>query len=251
MASIADPALAFTALERRIIRGLAIPADPEIPEGSAESVQVFRAGENYYTWLVIVWAAGAMFGGLWLLVVTVALSREIGRPTAAGEWLAAGGLSLAWLAWLAVTLIAFVSRRINFRLRWYVVTDRSLRIRSGVFAIKELTMTYRNVQEIRVTAGLLENAMGLATVEVHAAGGGGGNQKQRGGAGHVGKLEGLSNANEIRDLIVERLRQYRDAGLGDPMTASTAHGADLASLTAARTVLDEARAMRAALAASL
>ncbi len=104
-------------------------------------------------------------------------------------------------------------------------------------------MTYRNVQEIRVTAGPLQHALGLATVEVHAAGGGG--DSKHGGGGHVGRLEGLSNATEIRDLMVERLRQYRDSGLGDTVTTGAAFQAS--EIAAARVMLDEARALRACL----
>jgi uncharacterized membrane protein YdbT with pleckstrin-like domain len=247
VARITDPTLEFSPLERRIIKWLKIPSEPEVPEGTAGSVQVFRAGENYYTWLVIVWAAGAVFSGLGLLLLTFAIGREVEREVRPVEAVVLTILALAWIVWLGVATVTFISRRINFRLRWYVVTDRSLRIRNGVFAIKELTMTYRNVQEIRVTAGLLENAMGLATVEVHAAGGGGGGSKQ-GGAGHVGKLAGLANANEIRDLIIERLRQYRDAGLGDPLpAAAAARHDDAATVAAARAVLEEVRALRGAL----
>ena len=47
------------------------------------------------------------------------------------------------------------------------------------------------------------------------------------------------------DLIVDRLRQYRDSGLGEPTHLVTSQPA--ADLAAARSVLDEARALRAAL----
>ena len=73
-------------------------------------------------------------------------------------------------------------------------------------------MTYGNIQEIRVTAGPLQHLLGLADVEVQAAGGGGEKHDRK---GHVGHFEGVSNAAAIRDLIVERLRHYRDSGLGD------------------------------------
>jgi hypothetical protein len=91
----------------------------------------------------------------------------------------------------------------------------------------------------------LQHALGLATVEVHAAGGGG--DAKHGGGGHVGRLEGLSNANDIRDLMVDRLRQYRDAGLGDTPHVEPAR--DVSEAAAARRMLAEARALRAAFAA--
>ena len=244
MTSPADPELPFSALEHRVLRFLAVPAAPEIPDGSAASVRVFRAGDNFYAWLVFKWAAISVFVAVGLVSTTVAVIQII-RP--APRWVQIGLsvlLLVAWSAFATAAVLTFLARRLNFRMRWYIVTDRSLRLRSGIFTVDELTMTYRNIQEIRVTSGPLQHALGLATVEVHAAGGGG--DAKHGGGGHVGRLEGLSNANDIRDLMVDRLRQYRDAGLGDAPQAEPPR--DLSELTAARRMLAEARALRAVLA---
>ena len=104
-------------------------------------------------------------------------------------------------------------------------------------------MTFSNIQEIRVTAGPLQKLLKLADVEVQSAGGG-----SRRGEGHIGSFKGLSNANDIRDLMVERLRQYRDSGLGE---SAIPEGSELDhSMEAARAVLAEARALREHLTAS-
>lgn len=60
---------------------------------------------------------------------------------------------------------------------------------------------------------------------------------------HVCYFRGVSNAEEIRDLILSRLRLLRDAGLGDPddQAADTPEGG---AVEAAWLLLDEARAMR-------
>jgi membrane protein YdbS with pleckstrin-like domain len=245
VASTDNPALALSPLERVVLRFLAVPSAPEVPQGSAGSVRVFRAGDNYYAWLVFEWAvlSAAFFLGLLAASVPAVVAMRT-----APDWtrlLLAALLVIAWTAFAFGLIVTFLARRINFRMRWYIVTDRSLRIRSGVFAVRELTMTYRNIQEIRVTAGPLQNALGLATVEVHAAGGGG--DAKRDGGGHVGRLEGLSNATEIRDLMIGRLRQYRDSGLGGetPHAEAASGGSDAAD--AAQGVLDEVRALRAVL----
>jgi membrane protein YdbS with pleckstrin-like domain len=237
-----DTALALSPLERVVLRVLAVPAAPEVPQGSTDSVRVFRAGDNYYAWLVFQWVVVSASVFLGLFAASIA---PIQAARNAPDWvriLLIGALVAAWTAFGAGLIVTFLARRINFRMRWYIVTDRSLRIRSGVFAVRELTMTYRNIQEIRVTAGPLQNALGLATVEVHAAGGSG--DGKHGGGGHVGKLEGLSNANEIRDLMVERLRRYRDSGLGDTPHADSPAGGFESEVAAARAILDEARALR-------
>ena len=78
---------------------------------------------------------------------------------------------------------------------------------------------------------------------------------------HRGHFHGVDNAVEIRDLILERLKRYRESGLGDPEEArrtaiaaalplsgaitSPAGTNDL--LLAARELAAEARALRVAL----
>lgn len=237
--------LALSPLERAVLAFLAVPSAPEVPEGSAESVQIFRAGDRYYAWLVFQWAVGSLAVFLGLLAMTVVAVRAERAAPDWGRALLIGAVVVVWAAFVLGLIVTFLARRINFRMRWYIVTDRSLRVRHGVFAVSELTMTYRNIQEIRVTAGPLQHALGLATVEVHAAGGGG--DRKRGGGGHVGTLEGLSNANEIRDLMVERLRQFRDSGLGEASQAESMGGPSAAEAAAGQVMLDEVRALRAVL----
>ena len=64
----------------------------------------------------------------------------------------------------------------------------------------------------------------------------------------------MDNANEIRDLILERLRRYRETGLGDPdeppplPAAPAARNPPPTALAAARELLTETRALRQALA---
>ena len=95
-------------------------------------------------------------------------------------------------------------------------------------------MTYANIQDIRVTAGPLQGYFKIADLEVRSAGGGAG---PAGASAHAAYFEGVENAEEIRELILERLRRYRDFE----------HGESLDAEGAARLVLDEARGMRRAL----
>ena len=110
--------------------------------------------------------------------------------------------------------------------------------------VHELTTTFANVQEIRLLAGPLQKVLGLADLEVHSAGGGSGRKGSPGG--HVARFEGVDNAPEIRDFILARLQQYRDSGLGDKETTHP-NAAGEGTITAARAVLAEVRALRVAL----
>src|SRR5690606_27807041 len=110
--------------------------------------------------------------------------------------------------------------RLDFELRWYIVTDRSLRIREGLTTIREQTMTFANIQNISVRQGPLQLLLGIAGVEVRSAGGGGGRKTSGSGEHkrdmHVGLFRGVDNAQALRAAVLDRIRRHRDAGLGDP-----------------------------------
>jgi len=116
--------------------------------------------------------------------------------------------------------------RLDYEMRWYKVSDRSLRIREGVWKVREMTMTFANIQNVSISQGPLQRLFGIADLEVRSAGGGGhqqqAGQKRLGAIDmHVARFRGVDNAEEIRTLMGERLRHYRDAGLGDqPRSAS-------------------------------
>ena len=168
-----DPAFRLNASERLLLAVLKVPEAPQPPDGSPDSLRVFRAGRNYYLWSIIMWALGALVAGVAVASASIPLVVAVRRAPQWGEIAAVAALVLLWSAYLAGAIVMLVSRRLNYGLRWYIVTDRSLRIRSGIFAMSELTMTYSNVQEIRISSGPLQLLLGSADVEVQAAGGGG------------------------------------------------------------------------------
>lgn len=155
----------------------------------------------------------------------------------------------------AQMLITFVALRLDFELRWYMVTDRSLRIRSGVWSVQEITMSFANLQQVMVSQGPVQRLLGIADLRVESAGGGGGSIDPHQGhldSMHAGVFHGVDNAPEVRDLILARLRSFRESGLGDPDEATSSPPPAGATSTpvvllAARELLEETRALRAAL----
>ena len=156
--------------------------------------------------------------------------------------------SAAFGVWALTLPVTYFKQRLDYEMRWYIVTDRSLRVRSGIWSVQELTMTFANIQDIRVSAGPLQRVLGLADVKVTSAGGGGGSEQL--GTSHMANMAGVDCAEAIRDLMVERLRRYRDAGLGDPEDGrrgafETGAAVDNgAALAAGGRVLAEVRALR-------
>jgi membrane protein YdbS with pleckstrin-like domain len=149
---------------------------------------------------------------------------------------------------------SFAVARLDYEMRWYIVTDRSLRIREGIMRIREMTLTFANVQNISIRQGPLQRLLGIADVVVRTAGGGGSSEEHGSSSGtagasmHIGKLRAVDNAVEVRDLILERLRRWRDSGLGDPDDRHHAHAPMPATTLEAATALrDAARSLAQAL----
>jgi membrane protein YdbS with pleckstrin-like domain len=141
--------------------------------------------------------------------------------------------------------------RIDYAQRWYMVTDRSLRLRWGVVRIQESTMSFANLQQVAVKQGPLQRLLKIADVEVRSAGGGSSeSEKGTDDSMHRSVFHAVENATEIRDLILMRLKRYRQAGLGEPddVNDGTPEGVTGAvpgdTLAAARELLTEAKALR-------
>ena len=204
-----------------IERLLRVPPRPEPPAGSPGSVRVFRAAPGFYRYKLLQWGLGQA-GAAWGLVVGLGfvayLPEEVPFHDLAGwaELLGIGGFLLQ----LPLT---FLMVKIDYDYRWYVITDRSLRIREGVVRVREQTMSFANIQNLTRKQGPLQRLFGIEDLRVRTAGGGGGAQGdgeagQGSGSGnlHLGYFRGVDRAGEIRDAILQRLRTLRDAGLGDP-----------------------------------
>jgi membrane protein YdbS with pleckstrin-like domain len=238
----------FDWVRQKVLEILRVPPEPAVPEGTPASVLTFRAGRNFYRWLVLAWAfshLGVVAGAIFAYYFTW---RLIGLGP---KWLQFlyGAVEVAGLFTIAIgLLLTFVAVKWNYELRWYIVTDRSLRIRRGVWNVEELTLTFANIQEISVTSGPVQKLLGIANVEVRAAGGGGGGPDGE-RKGHVARFEGVDNAAAIRDLIVERLRTYRDLGLGggEEWRGPGAASLNSATLRGLQSVLAETKALRCAL----
>jgi membrane protein YdbS with pleckstrin-like domain len=117
-------------------------------------------------------------------------------------------------------VIAYVGIHLRYDTTWYVLTDRSLRIRRGIWVIHETTISFENVQNVEVRQGPVQRFFGIADVIVQTAGGGATRSHGKGDASgtlgaHVGVLEGIDEADAIRNQILAAVERTRQAGLGD------------------------------------
>ena len=117
---------------------LRIPPEPEPPPGDEASARTFRAAPAYLRLLLIVWGISNV-----AIVFFVTMSMGIGLVVALvetrqqpGAGLIAAFLALVLLMIVVALVFQAVFRyaviRLEYEKRWYVVTDRSLRVRETV-----------------------------------------------------------------------------------------------------------------------
>lgn len=230
---------------------LKIPHDPTPPPGDEHSARVFRAAPAYLKYKTVVWAIGVaaslFFGVVFLGGMNLALLNDRSAPPI----LKAIIFTISSVVFLLIVLravFAFAVLRLDFEKRWYVVTDRSLRIREGVINVREMTVMFANIQNIAVVQGPIQRPLGIADLQVETAGGGGAhaNQEQLGPNLHTAWFRGIDNAEEVKLLIQDRLRALKDSGLGHHEEMHHAAEPAPAFLNALQAVHMEARALRQA-----
>lgn len=269
-------------MKRALLRFLRLRERPDPPPGSEPTLETFRSSRKALVVDAVGWflkQMGALFGILvslsffsgWGILDHVGnlrdLMEDLGRGdlgrvqlgpiTIEGDWMGLfHALELLALGTFALQFVigAFLLK-LAWEVRWYMVSDESLRIREGLWRTHERTMTVANIQNLTIRQGPLQKLLGIADLEVHTAGGkhadpGEGDETAKNL--HVGRFRGIANAAELRDRIRATLRRHRGSGLGgdaedDEPAAVPPTGLSLLASSAAAELLGEARALRATL----
>jgi uncharacterized membrane protein YdbT with pleckstrin-like domain len=236
-----------------LLRLLLVPPEPSIPGGS-DRVRIFRAAPAYYRYRLVLWFLAQAAAGIGLIfgLIAIAAALRLGDLPRGVEILLTVTELLAWVVFVVQLPVTLAIVHLDFELRWYILSDRSLRIREGIVAMREKTMTFANIQNVEVRQNPLQRILRIADVRVRSAGGGSGTSDSHGQMGdslHEASFHGVDNAEEIRAAIAERVRLHRDAGLGDPDDDHYAEAGDQTPelLTAARQLLEETTRLRKAL----
>lgn len=232
----------YSALRTAVLRILRLPAGPPEPPPGGTVVRIFNASPKYLRYRLLTVFIGALVG----LILSVLLLFGA---------LAEGGL--LWVAFAAETLFGaaavffgYFTARLDFEMRYYILTDRSVRIREGVVFLRESTLTFANVQNLRIRRGPIQQLFGIADVLVDTAGGGSGkpdSDTHQGAGAHRGAIQGIENPSEIRDLVMGLLRKFRDAGLGDPEDHARSGPTEGEPVERMREILAEVKGLRMAL----
>lgn len=231
-----------------------VPAEaPSLPVASGQRHESFQPSQGYLRYLMFqFWLALLLFGGiataLWIAATAALVAAE-----QVGWAIALAPVALAVV--ILPNLVAYIAIYLRYDTTWYVLTDRSMRLRHGIWIIRELTITFENVQNVTVQQGPVERFFGIASVVVDTAGGSVSSDPKTPTLSHQGVIAGIDNAAEVRDLIMARVRASAGAGLGDerhPLpSAGAPHPAGQAAgmgwtaehVAALRAIRDELRAM--------
>lgn len=133
----------------------------------------------------------------------------------------------AWIVAFVPDIFAYVAIHLRYDTTWYVISPRSIRIRNGIWAIRETTFTFENVQNVEITQGPVERWFGFANLKIETAGGGV-IHTQHGAhpdGSNVAFLFGLENAHEIRKNVMDRVAASRTTGIGDESARHVSEGA--------------------------
>jgi membrane protein YdbS with pleckstrin-like domain len=209
---------------------------PSLPVGGTGFCRSFHPSRRYldylklYFWVLLVLIDGAIFVG-WIAVY-------LWSPWV-GWLLAVPALAVAILP----DIVAYVAIHLRYDTMWYVLTERSLRVRRGIWVILEHTITFENVQNVSIRQGPIEQLFGISSLVVETAGSSDEHAENPFAVGNKAILEGIDNPQEIRQLIMEQVRKSRTAGLGDEVVAATENAWPPDHLKLLKEIRDEVRGL--------
>ena len=206
---------------RRVYRGVwallahwfKVPeAPPTLTSFAGDPIESFRPSPGFLDYLKFQFWLGLLAVDIGLIILWIVVL--VNEPTL--------GVVLAPLFVIAIVvpdILAYVALNLRYDTTWYVMSSRSIRLRRGIWVIRETTITFDNVQNVEFKQGPLQRHFGIANLIVQTAGGGGGGGGRHPQQGqtteHTGLIEGIAEAERIRDVIMNRVKRSRRAGLGD------------------------------------
>lgn len=199
----------YTWIKPLILKALRCPLDPPSPPaGHEDSVYLFRAAPEFLRYRYVRFLVGGLVTlvlEIWgLTVMVVALGLWSLLPAA----LLAGGLFLKYI-------VLYLTIRLDYDMRYYIITNRSCRIREGVWRIRETTLSFANIQNLKIHQGPVQRLFGIYDLVVETAGGGAMQPDQENQTTHRGIFRGIKKPEALRETILGYLRKSRDSGLGD------------------------------------
>jgi putative membrane protein len=106
-------------------------------------------------------------------------------------------VSLAAGPGFVIPLVALFCKYVTLR---YKFDEKGISTSHGVLFKRETLLTYRRIQDIHLTHNIVQRWLGLATVSIQTA---------SGSAGAEMAIEGILEAEELRDFLYQKMRGAR------------------------------------------
>lgn len=224
---------------RGISAGFKVPEGPPVLPAGGTPVRSFHPSPDFLRYMKLYFWIAAILMDLWILGVWLAIA--IADPVV-GAFTVLPALVLA----IVPDIIFYIALHLRYDTTWYVMDDRSLRSRRGVWNLLEHTITFENVQNVHLSRGPVQYLFGIWTIVVETAGAAEGEGANRYAVGNKMILEGIADPTEIREIIMERVRRSRGVGLGDHRgeEAPTARSWSPAHLDVMREILAGVQTLR-------
>ncbi len=190
---------------------------PKLPDAMMGNLQVFHPSRRYLAYLKAYFWVGLLVIDVAILIGWIAIYCL--NPTL-GWFLAIPALLIA----VVPDIVAYIAIHLRYDTIWYAVSSRGLYVRRGIIVISEHTITLENIQNVTVQRGPIEQLFGIATVVVETAGASSGDGESSIMVGNQTVMVGLDNADELRELLMSRVRASTSAGLGDDSARLQANG---------------------------
>ena len=200
---------AYQGIQRRLAEFLEVPLDaPEPPPGKASWTRSFRPAPAFLRYL----QAMALVRMGVVLAVLLGFGAALVAATE-GHPMAMVGTAVLALGMFGITVLDLMSVRFRYDTTWYVMTDRAIRNRRGIWTIRENTVSFDNVQNVKLREGPVQRYLGIQDLVVETAASSGGSGDQPAQAQSL-RLEGVADGEELRSRITERMRLVQGRGLG-------------------------------------
>jgi putative membrane protein len=137
---------------------------------------------------------------------------------------------LSALGSLIAAPIMLVYLYFRFHTMQYRFDHEGISMRWGILFHHEIVLNYARIQDIHLRSNVVERWLGLARIEIQTA---------SGGSGAEMTIEGLDNAEDVRDFLYSRMRGAAERSNRKPLVAANGGAAEILSEAAS-----ELRAIR-------
>jgi membrane protein YdbS with pleckstrin-like domain len=176
-----------------LVKWFKVPDEPPtLPTSPGEQLERFKPAEGFLRYLLLFFWIGLViidliFLGIWLVSFAISL------------WLGLALLPVFLAVAILPDIVVYVAIHLRYDTTWYVLSDRSVRIRRGIWTITETTITFENVQDVKIDQGPIQRVYGISDIVIQTAGGGGASWRRHDNAYRPNRRHRRCSANSRPD----------------------------------------------------